>query len=218
MSRVTGGRGRAASALLAVLMMLVALAVLVVPAVATAGVRSAADVRSAVGARTVGATATDADRALPVATRWASPVPGPPVVVHGFDPPDVPWARGHRGVDLAAAVGQEVLTPADGHVSFVGVVVDRGVLTVTHRDGLRSSFEPVASSLAVGDLVRQGDEVATVDSVPGHCAPAACLHWGVREGEQYLDPMVVLRGGPVVLLPLSPARLSAARLSPARPG
>src|SRR5215207_4222054 len=33
--------------------------------------------------------------------RW--PLDGQPLVVHRFDPPDTPYGRGHRGVDLTAA-------------------------------------------------------------------------------------------------------------------
>src|SRR5665647_2000215 len=73
--------------------------------------------------------------------RLDAPVAGVLRVVNSFRAPTSPWAAGHRGVDLAAAVGTEVLTPATGTVSFSGVVVDRGVVTITHPNGLRSSLE-----------------------------------------------------------------------------
>jgi hypothetical protein len=42
-----------------------------------------------------------------------------------------------------------------------------------------------------------------MSGVPGHCAPGVCLHWGVRLGATYLDPIGLLRGfGPIVLLPI----------------
>ena len=86
-----------------------------------------------------------------------------------FDPPDRPWLSGHRGVDLrAASDGAPVTAPAAGTVSFVGVVVDRPVLTIDHGDGLRSSFEPVDSDLRPGDAVARG--AGRWDGVqPGHC-------------------------------------------------
>jgi hypothetical protein len=39
---------------------------------------------------------------------------------------------------------------------------------------------------------------------PGHggCPVEACLHWGVRRGETYLDPLTVLRPPRVRLLPM----------------
>jgi hypothetical protein len=35
-----------------------------------------------------------------------------------------------------------------------------------------------------------------------HCAPRTCLHWGVRLGSRYVDPLTLLGRGPPVLLPL----------------
>ena len=133
---------------------------------------------------------------------WVAPV-GQVSVVHPFDPPAQVWSAGHRGVDLVAGPGTLVLAPCAGTVTFTGTVVDRPVMTVTCQDGLRSSVEPVLATVAVGDEVAPGDPVGTVvASAATHCAPTTCLHWGVRRGAQYLDPMSLLTGaGPVVLLP-----------------
>ncbi|GAA4853226.1 hypothetical protein GCM10023221_36430 [Luteimicrobium xylanilyticum] len=135
--------------------------------------------------------------------RYRVPVPG--AVVRAFDPPAVRWGSGHRGVDLAASAGDVVRAPAAGVVAFAGTVAGRGVLTVLHDDGLRSSFEPVTTTLRVGDRVAQDDAVATLDEpgAGGHCLPASCLHWGVRRGKTYLDPMALVATDPIVLLPVS---------------
>ncbi|MGO1318307.1 MAG: M23 family metallopeptidase [Cellulomonadaceae bacterium] len=133
------------------------------------------------------------------ATGYTSPVGPNPVVLRPFDPPPQPWLAGHRGVDLRASAGV-VLAPADGRVSFAGPVVDRGVLVLEHPDGLRSSFEAVATALTVGAAVRRGQVVAQVEP-SGHCPEHACVHWGVRAGERYLDPMTLLGHVRVVLLP-----------------
>ncbi len=130
------------------------------------------------------------------------PLDPPVVVVRPFDAPPQPWAAGHRGADLSAHPGQTVRAPQAGVVSFAGTVVDRGVVTVTHPDGLRSSLEPVQWSVRTGQRVLRGQALGTVSDVPGHCDPATCLHWGLRRGDTYLDPMRwVLDRGPVVLLP-----------------
>lgn len=120
-----------------------------------------------------------------------------------FDPPAQRWSAGHRGVDLEAAPGTAVVAPAAGTVVVAGPVVDRHVVTVLHDDGRRSSLEPVVAGAAVGTRVEAGAPVGTVEPPPAatHCAPR-CLHWGVRQGERYVDPLGLLRGaGPVVLLP-----------------
>jgi len=97
-----------------------------------------------------------------------------------------------------------VLAPTDGVVTFRGVVVDRAVLVIQTAGGLRTTFEPVDSSLTVGTAVSQGQAVATVAATPGHCAPATCLHWGVLRDETYLDPLVLVGAVRVILLPLRP--------------
>jgi murein DD-endopeptidase MepM/ murein hydrolase activator NlpD len=136
--------------------------------------------------------------------RWTWPLLPRPPVIATFDPPEVRWGAGHRGVDLGATVGQEVLAPTAGVVTFRGVVVDRGVLVIETVGGLRTTFEPVDSSLTVGTAVTQGQAVASVAAAPGHCAPATCLHWGVLDGERYLDPLALVGAVRVVLLPLRP--------------
>lgn len=119
-----------------------------------------------------------------------------------FRAPEHPWSSGHRGIDLLASQGTAVRAPAAGTVTFADVVVDRSVMTITHPDGLRSSLEPVTASVDVGTRVLPGQVVGVLDGGPWHCAPDSCLHWGVRDGEVYLDPLELLPGaGPVVLLP-----------------
>ena len=135
---------------------------------------------------------------------WSWPLSPTPAVVRPFDPPKQTWSAGHRGVDLAAVLGQAVLSPAAGVVTFDGVIVGRGVLVVTHPGGLRSTFEPVAQGLPVGTMVLQGAPVAVVAPNPGHCAPSSCLHWGVLRGETYLDPLAFVGPRRVILLPLEP--------------
>ncbi|NOV96830.1 M23 family metallopeptidase [Isoptericola halotolerans] len=135
---------------------------------------------------------------------WHAPVDG--AVVHGFDPPARPWLPGHRGVDLAAPPGTPVVAPTSGTVTFAGQVGGKPVLVVSHGE-LRSTFEPVRAHREVGDRVGRGDVVGEVtdETTVLHCSPATCLHWGVRRGEAYLDPLALLGlAPPVVLLP-SPA-------------
>src|SRR5512141_2213169 len=82
---------------------------------------------------------------------WSWPLSPRPAVLRVFDPPDRPWLSGHRGVDLQTAYdGAPVTSPAAGTVAFVGFVVDRPVVTIDHGNGLRSSFEPVESTLRPG--------------------------------------------------------------------
>ena len=115
------------------------------------------------------------------------PLTGRPVLGRGFDPPATPWARGHRGVDLPARLGGPVLATGPGRVAFVGTVAGRGVVTIDHGNGLTTTYEPVSARVAVGDPVSAGQVVGVVGR-GSHCA-TTCLHWGLKQGDRYLDPV-----------------------------
>ena len=135
-----------------------------------------------------------------VAYTW--PLLPPPAVVRPFGAPEDPFGPGHRGVDLAGAVGQPVLAARGGTVAFAGPVAGHGSVSVQHDDGLRTTYEPLLPSVRAGDVVVAGAVLGTL--VAGHrgCS-AACLHWGVRrERLEYLDPLVLLRPPRVRLLPV----------------
>lgn len=120
------------------------------------------------------------------------------------------YGPGHRGLDLAAAPGAVIRSPADGTVRFVGWVVDRPVLSIDHGDGLVSSFEPVEALVAEGDAVSRGQAIGTLAASPEH-APAGGLHLGARLAGGYVDPMGLLAEIPrSVLLPLDPPASPAA--------
>lgn len=102
----------------------------------------------------------------------------------------------------APADGVDVRAPADGRVTFAGWVVDRPVLTIRHESGLRSSFESLRSDLSPGDVVSQGETIGHL-SDPPHCGSKACVHWGVRRGESYVNPLQFVTDlRPSVLLPI----------------
>ena len=97
--------------------------------------------------------------------------------------------------------------------AYAGLLAGRGVLVVVHGD-LRTTYEPVTALVAVGQAVRAGEPVAVLD--PGHegCPVAACLHWGPRRGDAYLDPVRLVERGPVRLLPLTTGVAPAASTLP----
>ncbi|MFE7765702.1 peptidoglycan DD-metalloendopeptidase family protein [Streptomyces sp. NPDC057438] len=167
-----------------------------------------------------------------LATAWTTPpraAPAPPVpggsvpavgrawpvglrppVVRAWEPPPTPYARGHRGVDLSAPAGSGVRAVAAGRVAFAGRVAGRGVVTVeltgTGDPPLRTTYEPVRTAVRKGDEVTAGALLGTLEPAPSHC-PTACLHWGLRRGDTYLDPLSLLppwllRRGPSRLLPV----------------
>ncbi len=143
-----------------------------------------------------------------------------PEVVAGFDPPLDPWGSGHRGVDLLGSVGQPVRAALPGRVTFAGALAGRGVVVVSHGD-TRTTYEPVTADLSLGETVAAGARLGRLEGFGSHCLPRACLHWGWLRGETYLDPLDLVGGGPVRLLPLwrdepalSPAPLPTRQLAP----
>jgi murein DD-endopeptidase MepM/ murein hydrolase activator NlpD len=153
---------------------------------------------------------------------WTWPLDGVPVVLRRFSPPPRRWLAGHRGVDLAGRSGQLVRAAGDGVVVFAGPVAGRGVVSVGHDGGLRTTYEPVRPLVRKGQDVGGGDVLGVLD--PGHpgCAIVACLHWGLRRDDTYLDPLLLVQPGRVRLKPLthlvSPARVPAAGSSRRRAG
>ncbi|GAA3297408.1 hypothetical protein GCM10017708_39070 [Arthrobacter citreus] len=110
-------------------------------------------------------------------------------------------------MDLAAAPGTPVLSPAAGTVSFTGWVVNRPVLTVDLGDGLLASFEPVLAEKSTGDAVAEGEVLGQLAD-PEAAVPATVPHphpvcMGVRLNGDYVNPLnYVTDRRPSVLLPL----------------
>ncbi|MGK5544238.1 M23 family metallopeptidase [Streptomyces sp. URMC 127] len=185
-----------------------------VPPVASAGRAAAGPGPSGQG----GGGPQRGDRAWPVAGARG----GRPLLVRAWRPPPVPWAAGHRGVDLVARPGQPVRAAAPGTVSFAGTVAGRGVVAVKHagtgEPPLRTTYEPVNALVKVGDEVAAGQVIGTLQAGTSlsHClkgpggaaGSTGCLHWGLLRGKIYLDPLSMLppwmlRRPPSRLLPLT---------------
>ncbi|MDE3721592.1 M23 family metallopeptidase [Nocardiopsis sp. N85] len=141
---------------------------------------------------------------VPVAaeTVWRWPLDPPPRVLRPFEPPEFRWSPGHRGVDLTAEPAQEVLAAGSGRVHFAGTVAGTPVVSISHGE-LRTTYLPVESDLARGDPVTIGQVIGTIAADPRHCPDLVCLHWGLRRGPDYLDPLSLLGPIDVRLLPRS---------------
>ncbi|WP_020671268.1 M23 family metallopeptidase [Amycolatopsis nigrescens] len=132
--------------------------------------------------------------------RFGWPLAPEPAVTRPFEAPSSEYGPGHRGVDLGAATGQQVLAAGPGVVVFAGLVAGREVLSIDHDGGLRSTYEPVSPGVATGDQVSGGQVVATVLAGHPECAVEACLHWGVRRGDEYLNPLTLIQTDSVLRL------------------
>ncbi len=143
--------------------------------------------------------------AAPPPPTWVAPLE-PTTVQRPFVPPAGPYGPGHRGVDLAATRGQSVRAAGPGTVVVARLVAGRWVVSVQHPAGLpglpegswRTTYEGVRPSVSVGAVVSTGDRIGTLVG-GGH---ASGLHWGLKSGRTYRDPLSLIRR-PIILKPFS---------------
>lgn len=128
------------------------------------------------------------------APKWVWPVASP-VVIEAFNPPPKPWLAGHRGIDLAARAGDLVRATGSGFVTFAGPLADKGVVVISHGS-IRTTYEPVKATVSVGDYVQVAETIGYLQRGVSHCSrnlQVTCLHWGLRQGEKYLNPVWLLK-------------------------
>lgn len=120
------------------------------------------------------------------------------------------YARGHRGIDFPASVGEEVHAVGDGIVYFAGVIAGKPTVSIDHGDRLkifglrvRSTYEPVRSTLVIGQRVARGEVIGVMSHGNSHCS-GKCLHFGLKvDTDNYVNP--------ALLWVVSPSLLPSAR-------
>ncbi|MFC4039020.1 peptidoglycan DD-metalloendopeptidase family protein [Dactylosporangium siamense] len=145
----------------------------------------------------------------PVRSGFTWPLDPPVTVTRRFEPPPDPYKAGHRGADLLGVAGARVRSAGTGVVAFAGLVAGRPVVSVSHPGGLRTTYEPVDAVVRAGTVVGAGTPLGVLRAGHAGCPAPACLHWGLRAGDVYLDPLSLLRRGRVRLLPVSGPEASA---------
>ena len=76
------------------------------------------------------------------------------------------------------------------------------MVSVDHPGALRTTYEPVTASVHAGEVVALGSSLGVLEAGHPNCPVAACLHWGLRRGTVYLDPLLLLKPLRVRLKPL----------------
>jgi len=133
---------------------------------------------------------------------WVWPLVAPHEVVRRFEKPPQNWLPGHRGVDLGSTPDSEVRAAGSGRVVFTGFVAGRPVISIEHGSGLRTTYEPVVAAVVAGSTVQAGQMIGHLLAGHPRCTAAACLHWGLRRGDEYLDPLRLVSPPRVRLKPL----------------
>jgi murein DD-endopeptidase MepM/ murein hydrolase activator NlpD len=145
----------------------------------------------------VGAPAAVAERSpswVPVEPRsprvpalWM-PVTGP--LVRGFEARAGPYGPGHRGIDIAAPVGELVRAPTAGRVVFAGPVAGTTWVTLMAAPGVLVTLGPLLDPAVTATRVPSKAPVGRV--APGHTATPVTLHLSVRVDGVYVDPLAYL--------------------------
>jgi len=154
----------------------------------------------------------------PPAGAWTWPVGGPVLQGFSFDHAH-PFAAGqHRGIDVGAAPGADVLAPAAGIVTFAGTVPSSGKsVTIETPDGLSVTLTHLGSiAVARNAAVAEGAVVGTVGPSGTPEVEGPYVHLGVRtsaDAQGYRDPLGLL---PLLPLPAVPAPVEPPAVAGAR--
>jgi hypothetical protein len=155
---------------------------------------------------------------------WKWPVRGPVITRYANDDAR-PYARGmHRGIDIAAAVGTEVVAARGGEVTYAGPLGSAGITVAIRTDGgryLTSYLHLEHADVDRGEHVAAGTRIGAVGTSGRRSASRSHLHFGVRlpdRDHHYVDPLTLLpplRGGSSSPAPAPVAAPAPLRAQPA---
>jgi murein DD-endopeptidase MepM/ murein hydrolase activator NlpD len=103
------------------------------------------------------------------------------------------WGKTHKGIDIAAEVGEPVYAIAPGEVIYAGNGLrGYGNVVILRHDRQRSSLYAHNSELKVnkGDVVAQGALVALLGNTGHSTGPH--VHFEIRDGDAPVSPRSVL--------------------------
>lgn len=125
----------------------------------------------------------------PSSFNW--PCPSSTRVTSDYGPRESPTAGAssyHRGIDIGAAHGADIVSVADGTVVFAGYSASAGnYLTISHGGGLYTVYMHCSSLVASnGQKVSRGQVIAKVGSTG--ISTGNHLHFGVSLSGSYVNP------------------------------
>ena len=98
----------------------------------------------------------------------------------------------HKGMDIKAPTGTPIMAAADGEVTYAGTRSGYGlVVEISHGDGVGTVYGHMNEiSVAVGDILQQGDLIGTVGATGNASTPH--LHYEVLIDGEIYDPWLFL--------------------------
>lgn len=125
---------------------------------------------------------TGAVAPAPQVVLYGTPVEGP--IVDTFRPPAHFAGPGNRGLTFGPPPGTPVRSSAAGEVTFAGAIGSDHSVSISHADGLRTTYSFLSAvSVGSGDVVAAGELIGFSGDE---------MHFGVRARKRYLDPAVLL--------------------------
>ena len=119
---------------------------------------------------------------------WVRPSGGPLTSRYGPR-----WGRMHRGLDFGARYGSPIYAATSGVVSYAGPQGGYGrLVTIRHAGGVTTAYGHMSRIVVrQGQRVKTGQVIAYVGSAGRSTGPH--LHFEVRVGSSYLNPLPFLR-------------------------
>ncbi|MEE4359154.1 MAG: M23 family metallopeptidase [Desulfococcaceae bacterium] len=117
--------------------------------------------------------------------------PAEGVLTSLFGERDSPFTGGsefHKGLDIAAPVGTDIIAPADGKVTFADRKGSFGkLMVINHGFGIVTRYAHLDDfAKKVGDTVKRGEKIATMGNTGRSTGPH--LHYEVRLNSVPVDP------------------------------
>lgn len=139
---------------------------------------------------------------------YTPPVDAP--IIDPFRPPESFAGPGNRGIEYGVTAGTTVRAAGDGVVVFAGQVGGDLYITISHADGVDTTYSYLAELLvAAGETVVRGQPIATTGAI---------FHFGAKIGDAYLDPESLFAasgpGGAAAVLGSDPVSAGTAILLP----
>jgi murein DD-endopeptidase MepM/ murein hydrolase activator NlpD len=123
------------------------------------------------------------------------------------------WGKLHKGIDIAANVGEPVYASASGEVIYAGDGMrGYGNVVILRHDNRRTSLYAHNAELKVkqGEEVKQGDLIALLGNTGHSTGPHT--HFEIRNGDAAIDPRSVLPKAKFDVSPQQPKEAAVAAI------
>lgn len=103
--------------------------------------------------------------------------------------------RVHNGVDFQLDCGSKVRSIADGEILsiFDDAILGRTV-EIKHEGDFIAYYSGLNKDVLIkcGDKVNVGQDIGTIDNIPGESADGSHLHLSIKKSNKFIDPMDII--------------------------